>query len=62
MKCLPLELKKKYPDIEWNKIAGVRDIITHAYFKVNLDIIWDIILNQLPDLKKKIEEINLAEN
>lgn len=57
VKSLPLELKKKYPDIEWDKIAGTRDIVTHAYFRVNLDIIWDIIFNQLPDLKRKIEKI-----
>lgn len=57
VKNLPEDLKKKYPNIEWKKIAGIRDIITHAYFKVNLEIIWDIVKNKLPNLKKEILEI-----
>ena len=49
--------KNKYPDIEWKKIAGTRDIMIHAYFNVDLDITWDIVKKDLPDLKKKIKII-----
>jgi len=51
------ELKKKHPEIEWAKIAGARDVMIHAYFKVDLDIVWNIIKKDLPDLKKKIKTI-----
>lgn len=50
-------MRNKYPNIEWKKIAGTRDIMIHAYFNVDLDITWDIVKKDLPDLKKKIEII-----
>ena len=49
--------KKKYPKVEWKKIIGTRDILIHAYFDVDLDITWDIIKINLPDLKGKILKI-----
>ena len=39
---LPMEYREKYPDIEWKKIAGLRDVLIHAYFDVDLDLTWDI--------------------
>ena len=52
------DIKKKYPNVEWRKIAGTRDIIIHAYFSVDIDIIWDIIKKDLPILKSQIILIN----
>ena len=57
IKKLPREFKNKYKGIEWEKIAETRDIISHAYFKVNLDIIWDLIKNKLPKLKEEITKL-----
>lgn len=57
VKNISKETKNKYPEIEWRKIAGTRDIMIHAYFNVDLDITWDIIKKGLPDLKKKIKII-----
>ena len=54
VKNIPEEITLKYPDVEWNEIAGTRDKITHHYFGIDLDTIWDIIIYDLPDLKKKI--------
>jgi uncharacterized protein with HEPN domain len=56
-KCLTLRLRKKYADISWKGMAGVRDRLIHQYFGVNLDIIWDIVTVELPDLVSKIESI-----
>lgn len=53
-KNIPRPVKEKYPDIEWKKIAGLRDILAHAYFGVDLEVLWDIVKNKLPDLKKKV--------
>jgi uncharacterized protein with HEPN domain len=50
-------LKNKHSEIEWKEIAGTRDKMIHHYFGVNLDIIWDIIKINLPDLKIKILKI-----
>jgi len=50
-------MRNKYPTIEWKKIAGTRDIMIHAYFNVDLDVTWDIVKKDLPDLKKKMRII-----
>jgi uncharacterized protein with HEPN domain len=49
------DLKDRTPDIAWRQMAGTRDRLTHAYFDVNLDIIWGIVTNDLPPLITKLE-------
>ncbi len=50
-------LKDKHRGIGWIKIAGTRDKMIHHYFGVNLDIVWEIIKKDIPDLKEKILKI-----
>lgn len=57
VKNIPNSFRKKHPEVPWKSIAGFRDVITHAYFGVNFDEVWDIIKKDLPDLKKKILKI-----
>lgn len=57
VKHLSADFKKKHKEIEWKKIAGLRDKIIHYYFGVNWDILWDVIKNRLPKLKEQLEEI-----
>lgn len=61
VKKLPLEIKRKYPDVEWKKIAGLRDILIHEYFGINLEIVWDIVVNKIPELRVSIEIIRKRE-
>jgi uncharacterized protein with HEPN domain len=56
-KSLPEDLKIRYQDIEWKKIAGLRDIVIHKYFGIDEDIIWDVVSNKVPELKPEIEKI-----
>ena len=51
------EILKKYPEIEWKKVIGMRDIIIHHYFDINAYAIFDICENKLDSLKKTIEKI-----
>ena len=51
------EIKCKYPNIEWHRIIGLRNIIIHDYTSVDLEIIWDIVKNKLSLLEKQIKEI-----
>ena len=53
VKNIPANVKEKHPDMEWKKISGLRDILAHEYFGIDLEILWDIIENKLPDLKKE---------
>jgi len=56
-KNVSLEVRKKYPDIPWKKMAGLRDVLIHTYFGVNLERVWIVVKYDLPDLKKKIKKI-----
>jgi uncharacterized protein with HEPN domain len=57
VKNIPPEIRDRYPQVEWRKIAGLRDIIAHAYFTIDDRIVWDIIQNKLADLHQNIEQI-----
>ena len=50
-------LKNKHQEIAWKEIAGTRDKIIHHYFSVDLNIVWNIIKINIPDLKIKISKI-----
>ena len=56
-KKVPDELKQKYPQIEWRAIAGMRDRLIHGYFGVDYDIVWDVVVNKIPQLRRGVEEI-----
>ncbi len=56
-KNIPLSFREKYLNIEWQKIAGLRDKLIHHYFGVDLESIWKVIKDDLPKLKQDIKEI-----
>ena len=51
VKHLPLEITSKNEKIDWMGHAGMKDIVTHQYFRVQLDLVWNTIKRDLPDLK-----------
>lgn len=53
-KRIPKEVRENMAQIEWAKIAGMRDWLAHAYFHVNPDIVWDVITNKLPQLEETV--------
>ncbi|MFA5249571.1 MAG: DUF86 domain-containing protein [Candidatus Paceibacterota bacterium] len=56
-KKLSDDLKRDHPEIPWKNICGMRDIITHDYFGINLERVWNTVQGDLPDLKEKISSI-----
>ncbi|QDA31471.1 DUF86 domain-containing protein [Thermococcus indicus] len=54
---VPEEIKEEYGDIPWRRIIGLRNVVIHHYFGVDLNIVWRIIRFQLPELKESVEKI-----
>jgi len=54
---LPDEFKEKYSEIEWYKAVGLRHRIVHEYFGIDIEIIWQILQKDLPELKQKLIQI-----
>ena len=57
VKALPEAVRSQYPDIPWRDIAGMRDFIAHAYFLLDLDILWQGIQKDVPQLRARVREI-----
>lgn len=53
-KKLPAEMREAMPEIEWRRVAGLRDVLVHEYFGVDAEIIWDIVINRVPELRSAI--------
>lgn len=49
-RSIPEDVHQQTPEIEWRKIAGMRNILIHEYFGINEAIIWDIVVHKLDDL------------
>jgi len=57
VKQLPEETTRQQSHVEWRKIAGLRDILIHHYFGIDVRIIWDVVQNKLPDLQRQVRAI-----
>jgi uncharacterized protein with HEPN domain len=57
IKKLPPELTERYPDIDWKRIAGLRDILIHGYFNVKLTVLWNIMNESVPKLNEDIKTV-----
>jgi uncharacterized protein with HEPN domain len=56
-KHIPKKMKERYSDVDWKAIIGMRNIVVHEYFGVNLEILWKTVRSRLPELRTRIEEI-----
>ncbi|MBW6491624.1 MAG: DUF86 domain-containing protein [Lentimicrobium sp.] len=56
-KNIPVEIRDKYPDVPWEEMYLLRNKVSHEYFGIDYEIIWDVALNYLPENQKQIEHI-----
>jgi uncharacterized protein with HEPN domain len=56
-KKIPSEIKNQSKEIPWREISGMRDLLIHDYFGVNIQVVWETAKNDLPELKEKIQKL-----
>ena len=56
-KKIPPDFKVTWNSIPWKNMAGMRDRLIHDYIGVNYAIVWDVIINKIPDLHKQISAV-----
>ncbi|MFW5758512.1 MAG: DUF86 domain-containing protein [Bacteroidota bacterium] len=54
---VPEEIKNRHPDMPWRKMYGLRNVVSHAYFGIDHELIWEITQNNLPENIKEIKRI-----
>lgn len=51
------DVKRRFSEVEWAQIIGMRNVFVHEYFGIDSLLVWDIICNDLPEFKGRIEKI-----
>jgi uncharacterized protein with HEPN domain len=54
---LDASFKDDHTDIPWRKIRGLRNIVTHVYWEVDYDIIWQVVTVEIPRLKQQVDDL-----
>lgn len=57
VKKLPEDLKNNTSQVPWRKIAGMRDMLIHQYFEVDMELIWDTTQKELKPFKEEIQAL-----
>ncbi len=56
-RTIPDQIQNRYPDIPWRLMAGMRNVVTHEYFQVDLARVWETIQDDLPRLVSQLQDL-----
>lgn len=56
-KHLPAAAVAAMPEVEWSKAAGFRDVIAHHYFGLDVNIVWDVVINKTPAIARAVSDL-----
>lgn len=56
-RSIPQEFKNSHPEVPWQQISRMRNVLIHIYFGVDTDIIWEVVLQDLPVLKSSVDAL-----
>lgn len=50
------DIQQQFPDIPWRVMKDFRNVLAHHYFGINANIVWDVVIRKLPDIKTQLQE------
>jgi len=56
-KSIPEEIRQRHPEVDWRGVAGLRDILAHAYFALDNETLWKIVQGDVPRLLDLLREV-----
>lgn len=56
-KAVPADVRQAHPEVDWKGMAGLRDVLAHAYFGLDDETLWDVVTTKVPQLRNQVRRI-----